>query len=142
MPRLFKYIFDYLIIFTQAPKVTYAYDGYNRLVAIKVIPKTKPTKELEILMYLNSEPLRSSPENHTIPLLAEFPSEHADWIFFIMPAWRMIWENGIIVFQIDDYFNLVVQSLEVRVWYSSWKKYSYISRRVFRFCIDMESRME
>jgi len=55
--------------------------------SIKVMSKTKPTKELEILKYLNSEPLRSSPGNRIIPFLGEISSEDPDWTFFIMPTW-------------------------------------------------------
>jgi len=75
--------------------------------------RNEPLKEFEILRYLNSESLRSSSGNRTIPLLAEFLSEDDAWVFFVMPAWRMAWDKEILGFQIDDYFNLVIQSLEV-----------------------------
>ena len=56
----------------------------NRDVVIKVIAKgDEGHNELEILQHLNSEPLRSDPDNSTVPVL-EFLSFH-DWQFAVMP---------------------------------------------------------
>ncbi|OCH86780.1 hypothetical protein OBBRIDRAFT_806534 [Obba rivulosa] len=61
-----------------------ARDNCNRDVVIKVVAKGEDgMKELEILQYINSEPLRSDPRNATVPVL-EF-LQYQDWWFAVMP---------------------------------------------------------
>jgi len=67
--------------------------------------------ELEILSYLNSPALRS-PGNHTIPMIEQIESEEG-WHFLIMLAWNMSCADRHLVWQVDDYFEKVIQSLEV-----------------------------
>ncbi|OCH86784.1 hypothetical protein OBBRIDRAFT_852835 [Obba rivulosa] len=58
--------------------------SYNRDVVIKIVAKGEDgMKELEILQYINSEPLRSDPRNATVPVL-EF-LQYQDWWFAVMP---------------------------------------------------------
>jgi hypothetical protein len=79
---------------------------------IKALPIPDGNTEVEILKTLNSEPLRSCPENHTIPLLEHIVSDEG-WQFLVMPAWRMKWENYFKAWNLDDYFNVADQFLEV-----------------------------
>jgi hypothetical protein len=98
----------------QRPRLIFAYDKYNRIVTIKALPIPDGNKEVEILKALNSEPLRSCPENHTIPLLEHIVSDEG-WQFIVMPAWRMSWESCFKAWDVDDYFKVAIQSLEVRL---------------------------
>jgi hypothetical protein len=58
----------------------------GRDVVIKVIAKGEDgNDELQILQFLNSEPLRSDPANATVPVL-EFLT-YDGWKFAVMPHW-------------------------------------------------------
>ncbi|OCH86782.1 hypothetical protein OBBRIDRAFT_806536 [Obba rivulosa] len=66
------------------PLAMAAWDSANRDVVIKVVSKgDEGAKELEILQYLNSEPLRSYAGNTTVPILDFLHFD--DWRFAVMP---------------------------------------------------------
>ncbi|KAF7763828.1 hypothetical protein Agabi119p4_8365 [Agaricus bisporus var. burnettii] len=69
-------------------RVWAARDREGRDVMIKVISGAVPTNELKALQLLQSEPLRSDPRNHVIPVI-EF-IEFDRQTFVVMPRWSGI----------------------------------------------------
>ncbi|HEV7736155.1 MAG TPA: hypothetical protein VGO47_02135 [Chlamydiales bacterium] len=63
---------------------------------------------------MNAEPLRSCPDNHTIPVLEHIISDEG-WQFLVMPAWKMQWDDWLKAWEIEDYFIITTQLLEVSV---------------------------
>ncbi|KAF7763837.1 hypothetical protein Agabi119p4_8374 [Agaricus bisporus var. burnettii] len=68
-----------------AHRVWAARDREGRDVILKVISGAVPANELKALQLLLSEPLRSDPRNHTIPII-EF-IEFNQQTFIVMPRW-------------------------------------------------------
>jgi len=84
-------------------------------VVIKALPASSAQSQSEvgIFSYLTSPLLRFSPRNHTLPLLEVLGPEE-DWLFIVMPAWRMS-VLGFLMWEVDNYFEFICQTLEVRV---------------------------
>ncbi|KAF8527608.1 kinase-like domain-containing protein [Hysterangium stoloniferum] len=95
---------------SSRPRIVFAYDRLFRIVVIKAIPPSK-SSELEILSFLNSPKLRALPGNHTIPLIESINSAEG-WPLIVMPGWMLSVENVGRVWQVDDYFAIIIQSLE------------------------------
>ncbi|KIJ40242.1 hypothetical protein M422DRAFT_49197 [Sphaerobolus stellatus SS14] len=91
--------------------LTYVYDRLDRMVVIKAIRVPEPSAEVKITLYLNSLELRSIPENPIIPILDHFVSDEG-WQFLVMPAWRLMRQPSLILWQMNDYFELLIKSLE------------------------------
>ncbi|KAF8509665.1 kinase-like domain-containing protein, partial [Hysterangium stoloniferum] len=85
------------------------YDGLNRRLIIKAISPYQNASEIDIITYLNFPRLRSSPHNHTIPLIEQF--RLGGWHFMVMPLWNMTFAPYL-VWQVDDYFRRSIQCLE------------------------------
>ncbi|KIM36285.1 hypothetical protein M413DRAFT_449332 [Hebeloma cylindrosporum] len=77
---------DDAIFYFVSPRVWGARDIQGRDVVIKLVSDTTtPSQELKVLQYLNSEPVRSDPRNHTI-FVVDFLNING-LIFAVMPRW-------------------------------------------------------
>ena len=107
------------------------------MVVIKAIPVPEPTKEVEIALFLNSPELRGSKENHAIPVIDHFVSEEG-WQFIVMPAWRFTFTTSLVMWQLDDYFEIIIQSLQVYI-LVLYGVFGFLTRkfRDWHLCINM-----
>ena len=73
----------------------------NSLVALKLVDGERNPHEVEISQYLSSEPLRSDPRNHSVPILDVFsvPDEPSSTIMVLPllracndPSWQTVGE--------------------------------------------------
>jgi len=70
----------------SSPFVWGARDQLGRDVVVKLISNASvPSNELKVLQYLNTEPVRSDPRNHTIPVIEYL--NISNLIFVVMPRW-------------------------------------------------------
>ncbi|KIM36290.1 hypothetical protein M413DRAFT_319948 [Hebeloma cylindrosporum] len=77
---------DDAIMLFHSPRVWGARDIQGRDVVIKLVSDAStPSQELKILQYLNTEPVRSDPRNHTI-LVVDYLNING-LIFAVMPRW-------------------------------------------------------
>ncbi|KAF8507725.1 kinase-like domain-containing protein [Hysterangium stoloniferum] len=95
---------------SRRPRIVFAYDNLFRIIVIKAIPTSK-SSELEILSFLNSPTLRVLPGNHTMPLIESINTDEG-WSFAVMPGWMLTLERLKCLWQVDDYFAIIIQSLE------------------------------
>ena len=80
-----------LISFGQIPSRlldgTRLSDGAH--VALKIVRRSKNPEEVEIAQYLTSEPLRSDPCNHCVPIYDTLPvPDEDDLVIMVMPLLR------------------------------------------------------
>lgn len=85
------------------------------MVMIKALgPVHEEYWELEILRYLNTEPLRSHPDNRTVPV--EDFLELGQWTFAVMQLWTgCVGDSKIPLNSVTGCLNFMEQILNVRV---------------------------
>lgn len=91
--------------------VIVSHDLNGRWVVLKALHIIRGKRELDIVTFLDSPLLRSQPHNHTVPILDNFKIQ--DWNFIVMPYWSSPFEGQLVQRQVDDYFDLLIQALEV-----------------------------
>jgi hypothetical protein len=78
--------------------------------ALKALHNSRARAEIEIITFLNSPKMRACADNHTIPILDKIVTEQ--WTFIAMPYWPRSVQTCI-PWEVEDYFNRLVQALKV-----------------------------
>jgi len=91
-----------------SPPVYAAVDKNGRYVFVKAFPEAR-CPELEALRFLSSEPLRSDPANHTIPVL-EFLSL-PEITFAVMPGWGW-WSQSAVPRNVREWLSVAYDLTE------------------------------
>ena len=77
---------------THTPQTTHVIDATRildgEMVMLKRVERVKYKHEVDIMKFFNTEPLKSHPKNHCVPLFEVLYPMDAKWTVMVMPHMR------------------------------------------------------